>query len=373
MHFSNHEQIYGFTNELDAKELKYALDQSSIVAKTNKQGIITEVNDKFCEISGYLRHELIGQTHQIINSGHHHKSFFQQMWSTISTGTVWRNDICNRKKNGELYWVDTTIVPIHTHGEIQSYLAIRNDITDKKNAETALFTSKKLASLGEMAGGIAHEIKNPLAIIKESAELLNHIITKKPNEIHLTQKYCDNISHTVDRVDTIIKSLSALSRNTKNDPYDIIPLASIIESALNLCQAKLKDNNVLVHVDTVPNNVYIEARESELAQVFLNIFCNANDALASLEKKEIHIKYEKNNNSITIYISNNGPPILSEHRDKIFEPFFTTKDVGKGTGLGLSLSKKIIEAHKGRMQLLNNTLQTTFSISLPYQEKFHEQ
>ena len=149
--------IYIESDALDARELKYALDQSSIVAKTDRSGIITEVNDKFCEISGYSKSELVGQTHKIINSGHHNKLFFKEMWKTISSGTVWRNEVCNRKKSGEIYWVDTTIVPmVDQNKKIVSYLAIRSDITDRKAAEAALFTSKKLASLGEMAGGIAH-------------------------------------------------------------------------------------------------------------------------------------------------------------------------------------------------------------------------
>lgn len=91
---------------------KKALDQSSIVAITNDRGVITYVNDSFCEISGYLRSELIGSTHKVVNSGYHDSSFFKDLWSTIKKGEIWRGQIKNRSKSGRFYWVETTIVPL---------------------------------------------------------------------------------------------------------------------------------------------------------------------------------------------------------------------------------------------------------------------
>lgn len=133
----------------ELRDIKYALDQSVIVAITDQRGRITFVNDQFCEISKFSREELVGQDHRILNSGHHSKLFFREMWQRINSGKVWKGDICNRAKDGELYWVQTTIVPfLNQQGQPYQYITIRTDVTMQKN----IMKIKHMAYHDELTG-----------------------------------------------------------------------------------------------------------------------------------------------------------------------------------------------------------------------------
>jgi two-component system CheB/CheR fusion protein len=149
-----------------------ALDKFSIVAITDKAGTIIYANDKFCEISKYSREELLGQNHRILKSGCHDRDFFRKMWRQISQGHTWRGEICNRAKDGSLYWVDSFIIPeLDTEGKPFRYYSFRIDITEKKKKEIALEQQNKV--LEEIAFIQSHEIRRPLANILGLVQLLD--------------------------------------------------------------------------------------------------------------------------------------------------------------------------------------------------------
>jgi signal transduction histidine kinase len=241
-----------------------------------------------------------------------------------------------------------------------NYLESQDKLDEQR--KTAL-QSAKLSSLGQMAGGIAHEINNPLTIIMATATRMRRLKTSEDNE-KLLNESIDKINSTVERIAKIIRGLRNFSRDSYNDPTLPTSLNKIIDETLVLCAEAFRHNDVQITV--LPfEDVNVDVREVQIEQVFLNLFNNAYDAIAETPMKWIKIKVLVDQSHVKIMVIDSGPRIKDSVAEMMLEPFFTTKEIGKGTGLGLSISKGIVEAHNGQLYYNKNYPNTCFVVELP--------
>ena len=232
--------------------------------------------------------------------------------------------------------------------------------------EAKIAESAKMASLGEMASSIAHEINNPLTIIYGKArQIQSYMESKNPQAMHeKAQQDALKIITTVDRISRIIKGLRKISRDASSDSMAIISAKDLVEETLSFCQQRFQQSDIEFKVSMkYTGDVY--CRQTELSQVILNLLNNSYDAVLNLEEKWVELSVDNIDNTMVITITDSGRGISKDVQNKIFQPFFTTKEVGKGTGLGLSISKGIVEAHFGRFYLEERSVNTKFVIEIP--------
>lgn len=354
--------------------LKETLDTSSIVAFTDIAGNITHVNDNFCTISGYSREELLGKNHRVVNSGLHPPEFFRDLWKTISSGKVWRGEIRNRKKDGSYYWVDSTIVPFTKTGPYQSrYVAIRNDITERKRIEERLtderaraLYSEKMASLGELAAGIGHELGNPIAAIQGRAEMLKFSVeNNSPGLAEQALKTADSILSLTNRLAGILRSMNSLARESSQDPFLIQRLEPILENTLEFGREKFRKREIEVLLEDIDPDLSLECRDTQIIQILVNLINNASDAIQKLPERWIRVGAESKGELVRITVTDSGKGIPEDVRDRIFEPFYTTKPSGMGTGLGLHISHSLAAQHGGSLTIDPAHPNTRFVLTLP--------
>ncbi len=351
----------------------HALDQSAIVAITNLKGVITYVNQKFCDLSEFTEEELLGKTHALINSGYHDASFFKNMWETIGRGHVWRGEVRNRAKSGKIYWVDTTIVPITNDSEsLEQYIAIRYDITSRKLAEESLederarlVESEKMASIGILSAGIAHELGNPLGAIRGRLEMLETMIGQESFEPEFAHRSIQKMIENVDRMSKIIRALKNSARDGRHDEMQEFDLTLLLGDILEISVQKCAKNKVDIKTQGIDQPVIVKGRETEIGQVIVNLFNNAFDAVRDLPDSWISLEMSQVDSQVVLQISDSGPGVPPEIINRIFDPFFTTKEVGKGTGLGLSICRSFVEGHGGRLSYAPVDGYSTFTVVLP--------
>lgn len=331
--------------------VKNALDVAAIVAITDHQGNITHVNDKFCEISKYSRAELLGKNHRIIKSRVHPPEFFQKLWKTISSGHVWTGEICNRRKDNELYWVNTTIVPfLDESGKPYQYVSIRFDITAKKLAEAQLVSySKRLEQSNEelehFASIAAHDLQEPLRKIRAFSDRVNVKMTN--NLSNEAIDYLGRISAAAGRMQNLIDDLLTYSRvRTRQSEFTYVDLNKVVADVTADLEIQIDKESAKIVKEHLP---VIEADETQMHQLFLNLISNAIKFHKPGTPNEIFISSSVENNMCEIQVRDNGIGFDEKYLDRIFQIFqrLHGKSEFRGTGVGLAVCRRIVLRHGG--------------------------
>lgn len=386
------------------------------VLVTNREGLITYANEKFLSLSGYQLRELIGQPQSMhrASATAGDNELWQGMQETLKQDKVWHGELCSRAKDRTVYWMDALVFPLSYITDVEEgYIWFCTDITAIKahntqllrevkkkdeaitKVESLLLHSEKMASLGTISAGIAHEINNPIAFITANvsrlkeyvvslAETVSAIRERVPAEkldrllatrnlANLTvqqldmvlQDYPSLVDETTDgieRIRKIIRDLKSFSHE-KAEHFDPVDIHQCIETSLNLARHETR-NKLAIKKNYAEHMPVVQGSESQISQVFVNLIVNAAQAIDG--RGEVCITTEVAGDFYRIEMRDNGPGIEPKVLENIFEPFYTTKPVGEGTGLGLAISQDIIKRHGGRITAQSKPGEgTAFIIELP--------
>ncbi|MBT8368727.1 MAG: PAS domain S-box protein, partial [Deltaproteobacteria bacterium] len=350
-------------------------------------------NDAFFKIIGYSREKLIGTNYRKFTDPHDASKVFR----------AFNNVYVSHKPSKEFEWqiirddgekrhLEASVSLIKgPDGLPNGFQGVIRDVTDRnlaeeslkkayqelKHTQSQLVQSGKLASIGELAAGVAHELNQPLMVIRGNAQLVKRYISKGNFEVDDLLQQMEPIERNTKRMMNIINHLRTFSRQSKAEYY-ALDVNQVIEESFLMVGEQLRLRNIEIKKSLDPALPKIKGDTNQLEQVFLNLITNARDAImdkngnvkpknGNSESIEIITKQsEPDANLIEILFKDSGNGIQEADQSNIFDPFYTTKEVGKGTGLGLSISYGIISDHKGQIEISETGPQgTTFKVKLP--------
>ncbi len=361
--------------ESERERLMAAIGQSSeVVVITDPAGTIQYVNPAFERITGYTRAEAVGQNPCILKSGQHDAAFYGNLWKTLTSGQTWAGRIVNKRKDGTLYTEEATISPVRdASGSTVNYVAVKRDITEHLQLSTQLQQAQKMDSVGRLAGGVAHDFNNMLAVILGNTELaLSQTDPTQPLFSDLQE-----IRKAAERSADLTKQLLAFARKQAVTPK-VLDLNDTVVMMLKMLR-RLIGENIELSWQPGAGDATVKIDPTQIDQILVNLAVNARDAIGGVGEVIIetgNVTFDqafcaKNADAVPgdyvmLSFSDDGCGMDETTLEHIFEPFFTTKNVGKGTGLGLATVYGIVKQNRGIVTVSSETGHgTTFRIYLP--------
>ena len=347
------------------------------IMMTDRSGNIEYVNPRFTQVTGYALEEVQGKNPRFLKSGWTSPEEYQKLWQSITSGGEWKGELQNRKKNGELFWEFATIFPmVSPDGSTTHFLAVKEDITQRKHLEQQIVQAQKMESIGTLVGGISHDFNN---ILNNVLGFVYQMRKYAKDEVKVA-RYTDMIEKSASRGAELANQLASLARSKKrsDQPVDV---CSLIDELATLVTETFPRTITLTSArDSSP--VMVMGNREELYQVVLNLCLNAQEAMPRGGSLTIGgglcIVADDINNAVVpsaivqgqqcayLRVRDTGVGIPAKDRPRIFDPFFTTKDRGRGAGLGLSVVYNIVKNHKGTITVESGDGSgSTFTMYLP--------
>lgn len=360
--------------EAERSRLVTAIEQSAeAVVITDTEGTIQYVSPPFTTITGYTREDAVGQSVWILESAKRDPAFYQNVWATVRAGQVWHGELVNRRKDGTLYNEYTTIAPVRNdQGTVTSFVAIKQDITARKQVEQQLLQLQKMETIGRLAGGVAHDFNNLLMVVVGCSDLL----LAGMGEHDPLRRHVAMIKQAGERGSSLTRQLLAFSRRQifAVQELDLNAIVSNLEKML----VRLVGEDIELLLRLSPDLGRVKGDRGQIEQVIMNLALNARDAMPqggklTIETANVELDedYARCHAAVTpgphvmLAVTDTGCGMDTETQTHIFEPSFSTKEDGKGTGLGLSTVYGIVKQSGGNIWVYSELGQgTTFKVYL---------
>jgi PAS domain S-box-containing protein len=361
--------------EAQLRKLSRAIEQSPVsIVITDLNGAIEYVNPKFVQVTGYSLDEVRDKNINVLKGTQTNAETYHHLWQTITAGKEWFGEFHNRKKNGELYWESASVSPIFdATGQTTHFLAIKEDVTKRKQLETQLQQAQKMEAIGQLAGGVAHDFNNILAAIMMNLDLLQDFVSRDAENL----KILEELQVEARRAADLTRQLLIFGRRSILETK-ALNLDDVVVNVLKMLRRLIGEHIDLQILKSaiLPS---VEADTGMVEQVLMNLVVNARDAMPkggritfATEPVKITEEHARANPDrrpglfVCLSVTDTGCGMDDATQRRIFEPFFTTKEPGKGTGLGLATVYGIVAQHKGWIEVKSQMgLGSTFKVFFP--------